>query len=148
MVQAVFQATGIALIVLFIATAVALVRKYAVRQDRGLLWLGGALVVWPLISRLLSYGMVYGVDTCRLPAGCANLFPFSLVVQNNITLGELVALHQYIDHIVGASLVLVAVTQLYRNIHRNGSTPQPVPATNRTSQNQKDDKNKPFATAA
>lgn len=143
------QAVMVVMIVLFIATAVVLARKYAITRDRGLLWLGVALVIWPLlISPLLNYGVGQGIDSCTQRGACFNLFPFTLVEQGVITVGELVLIFGYVNRIIGVALGLVAVMQLYRNVHRNGSTPQPVSATSGTSQNQKDDKGKPFATTA
>jgi hypothetical protein len=43
-------------LVLHIAIAVVLVRKYLRTRDAGFVWLGVAVVIWPPVSRLLDYG--------------------------------------------------------------------------------------------
>ena len=57
-------------LLLHLAIAVVLVRKYARTRDVGLVWPGVAVVVWPIVSRLLDLGSRYFrsiVHCCPVP---------------------------------------------------------------------------------
>jgi hypothetical protein len=98
----------------WIVIAWILLAKYRSVRDSGLLWLAGALVLWPLISNLARYGERILMD--RLVAGeSVGIYPFSLVAQGTLTLGSLSAILSYSHHLVGAVLILIAVAHLYRN---------------------------------
>ena len=56
-------------VIVFIAIAVALFWKYRLTRDAGFLWFSAAIVVWPLVSA----GVVFGMD--RLSSESV---PFSL----------------------------------------------------------------------
>jgi len=90
-----------------------LLRKYRSVGDPGLLWLGGALVLWPLVSGVLQYGERLLMD--RLAAGePLGVYPFSIVTQGSLTLGSLAIILSYLHHLAGAVLILVGVAHLYR----------------------------------
>ena len=110
-----YWAMPVVLVVIHIAISIILVRKYRATRERGLLWLGVLLVIWPLvISPLLSYAMGRAID--MLSSGDSlNFFPFTLVRDGQITLGMLVASFQYLLKILEGILALIAVVFLYRS---------------------------------
>jgi hypothetical protein len=75
-----------------------LVRKYLRTRDVGFVWLGMAVVVWPLLSSLLGYGQRLFVQ--RVGTG-----PF-------YTIGELVVIVTYARQIIGLALLFTAVFYL------------------------------------
>ena len=104
-------------VVLYAAIAWALISKYRSTRDPGLLWLGVALVIWPIVSWALSYGDKVMLD--RLSSGKpVGISPFSLVQRNVITLGTLMALLSYLKSLVGSALVLVGILNLYKHGRR------------------------------
>jgi hypothetical protein len=46
----------LAAVVCYLAIATVLVRRYLRTRDVGFVWLGMAVIVWPLLSSLLGYG--------------------------------------------------------------------------------------------
>ena len=71
-------------LVLHLALAVVLVRKYLRFREVGFIWLGVAVGVWPLASRLLEQGEKVLID--RLVRGeLVGFYPFSLVERGQIT---------------------------------------------------------------
>ena len=100
-------------LVLHLAIAVVLVRKYLRTRDVGFVWLGLAVVIWPLVSRLLEHGELVLID--RLVKGqSVGYFPFSLVERGQITIGGLVTSLNLLQQLVGIGLLLVAVLYLYK----------------------------------
>jgi len=79
--------------VLYVAIATVLVRKYLHTRDSGFLWLGAAVVVWPVLNRLVEIGQ-------RIIARHAG--------------GVTVVTIAYARGIVGLALLLVAVSYLSR----------------------------------
>ncbi|MBT4814299.1 MAG: hypothetical protein HON70_01295, partial [Lentisphaerae bacterium] len=68
-----------------------LLTKYRSLRDPGLLWLGVALVLWPLVSWVLGSGERLLMD--RLAAGkSVGIYPFCLVAQGRLTLVSLTAI--------------------------------------------------------
>lgn len=108
-------------LLLLVAIAIVLIGKYRRTRDIGFLWLGVAVVVWPLVSRMLDFGVraVIGRLVNRQPVG---FFPFSLVEHGHLTLGELVLYLGSLNQLVGVCLLLVAVLYLSRT--RNAISPQ------------------------
>jgi len=100
-------------LVLHLAIAVVLVRKYLRTRDVGLVWLGVAVVIWPLVSRLLEHGESMLID--RLVKGqSVGYFPFSLVERGQITIGGLFTSLNLLQQLVGIGLLLVAALYLYK----------------------------------
>ncbi len=97
---------------LFAGIAVALVVKYRRTGDTGFLWLGLALVVWPLLGFLEAPLVRVMVD--RTLAGEPVVFPFSLVAAGRMSIGSLVASLGYSSRLVRSSLVLLGILHLYR----------------------------------
>jgi hypothetical protein len=106
---------------LYAAVATVLVRRYLRGRDVGFVWLGVAGVVWPLLSTLLSFGERLLVD--RAIRREAVFFPFSLIQQGRMSVGDLDAALTLSRQIVGVALLLVAVFHLCR------STKRPAPRT-------------------
>ena len=88
--------------------------KYRLVRDSGLVWLGAALVLWPLVSMLVQAGESMLISQLMVgdPVG---IYPFSLVAQGTLTLGDLQAALAYMHRLIGGALVLIAVAHLYRN---------------------------------
>src|SRR5262245_54384296 len=84
--------------VLFLIVAVLLVRTYQRTREIGFLWLGAAVLVWHLVGRFL------GLAVSR---GSAPTFA---------TMGELLAMVQSAQQILGLVLLIVAVRQFGRVI--------------------------------
>ena len=100
-------------LVLHLAIAVVLVRKYLRTRDVDLVWLGVAVVIWPLVSRLLEHGESVLID--RLVKGqSVGYFPFSLVERGQITIGGLFTSLNLLQQLVGIGLLLVAALYLYK----------------------------------
>jgi hypothetical protein len=107
----VLTALSMLVIVLHIALPVALVRKYWLTRDVGFVWLGVAVVIWPLVSQVLRYGGRVFVD--RLGKGePVGFYPFSLVERGQMSLGDLVIWLSLFGQLIGVSLLLVAVHYL------------------------------------
>jgi hypothetical protein len=79
---------------LYLALATELVRKYLRTRDIGFAWLGVAVVVWPQLSGLLTYGQ--GLLITRVAGG-------------RFTIGELVIIATYARQVIGLVLLLAAV---------------------------------------
>ncbi len=110
MLADILVAVGLAL---HLAIAVVLVRKYLRTRDVGLVWLGVAVVIWPLVSRLLEHGESMLID--RLVKGqSVGYFPFSLVERGQITIGGLFTSLNLLQQLVGIGLLLVAALYLYK----------------------------------
>jgi hypothetical protein len=104
-----------------LAIAVVLIRAYIRTRDVGFVWLGIAVLVWPIISRLLQHGeqnLIYGVR--NHPVGW---FPFTLVERGQMTRGYLLFLLGVPHQIIGAALMLVAVRYLGRTRGCAGNVP-------------------------
>lgn len=99
---------------LHLVIAVVLVRKYLRTRDVGFVWLGVAVVVWPLVTRLLSAGEHVFIDRLGRHQ-FVGFYPFSLVARGEMTLGSLVASLQLAEQVVGVCLLLIAVNYLYKS---------------------------------
>jgi len=100
-------------LVLYLAIAVVLVRKYLRTHDVGLVWLGMAVVAWPLVCRLLDEGE--RVYIRRIFSGRpVEFYPFRLAASGQITLGTLITLLNLSQQLIGVGLLLVAVLYLYK----------------------------------
>ena len=98
-------------LLLHVAIAVILVRKFIQTRDIGFIWLGAAVVIWPLLSKLLDAGeRVLIVRTMNHQ--WAAFYPFTLVERGQITLGSLVTLLAIFEQLIGVCLLLIAVLYL------------------------------------
>jgi hypothetical protein len=103
---------GIAL-VLYLAIAVVIVRKYLRTRDVGFVLLGAAVVIWPLASGLLQHGERVLMD--RLVHGHpVGVYPFSLVERREMSAGVLITSLNLTEQIIGGCLLLIAVLYLSR----------------------------------
>jgi hypothetical protein len=99
--------------VLLIGVAVVLVRKYLRTQDVGLLWLAGAVVVWPLLSRAIEHRVLlhFGTAVQGHPAG---FYQFLMAENGQESLGTLVLAFTLVQQFIGAGLLLLAALYLYK----------------------------------
>lgn len=98
-------------ITFYVAIAVLLIRKYRRTRDTGLLWLGLPLAIIPFTALPITSWRHAMAD--RLAMGQpVNCFPFTLVGQGRFTLGELLTLLNYADHVVWGVFALIAVCAL------------------------------------
>src|SRR5580692_4495715 len=91
---------AVAALLLHLAIAVILVRKFIQTRDIGFIWLGGAVVIWPLLSKLLDAGERVLIDR-TLNHQWTAFYPFTLVERGEMSLGSL-----------GVCLLLIAVLYL------------------------------------
>ncbi|MEO6802133.1 MAG: hypothetical protein ABI197_02680 [Granulicella sp.] len=97
--------------VLYLAAVVILALGYLRTRDKGLLWLGVAILIWPYLSSLLERGE--SVLALRASGGhWAGFFPFSLVSQGQTSVGRLYTSLHSLHHLIGAGLLLVVVLYL------------------------------------
>jgi hypothetical protein len=85
-------------VALYLSMATVLVRKYLRTRDVGFVWLGVAVVVWPLLSAVLGYGQRLFIR--RFGGG-----PF-------YTIGELDVFIAYARQIISLALLITAVFYL------------------------------------
>ena len=96
------------IIALHLAIAFVLVRKYLRTREIGFIWLGIAVVLWPLVTQLLNVGERLLVE--RIAKGhVVGFFPFSLVESRQITIGSLLMSLSISQNLIGVALLLVAV---------------------------------------
>jgi hypothetical protein len=105
-------------VVLHLAIAVVLLRKYRATRDIAFVWLGVAVVVWPLMSPLLGVGERSLIDRL-VRHQWVGVYPFSLVGRGQMTVGELVFSLGLLQQLVGVCLLFVAV--LYLSKTRNAT---------------------------
>jgi len=99
---------------LYLAIATILIRKFLRTRDAGFVWPGVAVVVWPLVSRLLEQGervLIGHVARGEM----TGVYPFSLIERGELTLGSLAACLTLLQQLAGVSLLLVAVLCLSRH---------------------------------
>lgn len=113
--------------ILYAAVAVVLVVKWLRTRDTGIAWLGIAVVIWPLIMRLLAWGETIQVRRLvrHQPVG---FFPFSLVEHGQATIWGLVRTLEWSQQIVGVCFLLVAVIYLYRGVKSSPIGTQAAPS--------------------
>jgi len=102
---------GATAFILYAVVAVLLLWKYRGTRDAGFLWLGLPLVLLPVVALPLALWLQAGVD--RLVLGeQVSVFPFTLVEQQLLTLGDLLTLLNLIQHVGWGILSLIAVLAL------------------------------------
>jgi len=102
---------------LYLALALVLAAKYMRTRDAGFIWLGVAVVLWPLAAYWLDRGE--GVLLNRVVHGePVGMYPFSLVSSGRMTVGEFIRLTGSVQQLIGVALLLVAILFLSRAKHR------------------------------
>jgi len=93
---------------------VALIVRYIGTRDVGFVWLGVAIVVWPVVARLtFRFGLRPIID--RLSAGGGvGFYPFTLVERGTVTLGSLLMIISDLALLAGQGLLLLAIVKLCR----------------------------------
>jgi hypothetical protein len=99
-------------VVLHIAIAAILVRQYLRTRDVAFVWLGAAVVLWPLASRLLDAGVRVSID--RAIHKQAVIYPFTLIARGQMTTGSFLVSFAVFQQLIGICLLLVAVLYLCR----------------------------------
>jgi drug/metabolite transporter (DMT)-like permease len=106
----------------YVAIVALLARQYFRTRDIGLIWLAAAVVVWPLVSRMLQAGENIFIDRL-VRHQPVDLFPFSLVASGQLTVGSLVILLSYTQQLIGVAFLLIAI--LYLSKMKIGRNPEP-----------------------
>jgi hypothetical protein len=117
----VFTVLALATLLLHFAIAIILVRKYLRTRDVGFIWLGVAVVIWPLVSNVLQAGTRVLVDHILKHEWVA-FYPFTLVERGEVTVGVLVSWLAILQQLVGVCLLLVAVFYLSRTTKNSVSS--------------------------
>jgi len=102
--------TGV-LVLARLAIGVILVRKYSLTRQIGFLWLGAAVVVWPLIQLMLT-SIERALLSQYSSGGLKDVYPFSLVAQGQATIGSLIGVFNIVESLIGVGLLLAAVLLL------------------------------------
>jgi len=106
-------------VVVQVALAAVLVRRYLRTRDVGFVWLAVAVGIWPLISRIIEQGEKVLID--RVVKGQSiGLYPFSLVERGEMSIGGLVGYLNLLQQLIGVGLLFVAVLYLCK-AKRNGN---------------------------
>lgn len=100
-------------VALQLALLVALVTKYLRTRDAGFVWLGVAVIVWPLASWLLNWGVRVQINS-SLRGHRAGFFPFTLIQSGEVTPGEFSMSFTLLDRTISVALLLIAVLVLAR----------------------------------
>jgi hypothetical protein len=82
-------------------------------RDAGFIWLGVAVILWPLCGYWLNRGeaMLLNRVIHGQPVG---FYPFNLIASRRMTVPEFVRLSGSFQQLIGAALLLVAVLFLSR----------------------------------
>jgi hypothetical protein len=101
------------LFVLYLLLAAILLRKYKSTGDKGFLWLGLAVVAWPLAANLLSMG-AQDLLLRSQQGHLVGVFPFSLVQRKVLSVDSLAACGELVRRMVGLVLLMIAASTLLR----------------------------------
>ena len=107
-------------VVLHAAIAAILVRQYLRTRDVGLFWLGAAVLIWPIVSKLLDTGERIAID--RAINRQFVIYPFTLIARGQVTTGTMVTCFAVFQELIGVCLLLVAVLYLSRSTNRAART--------------------------
>ena len=89
---------GLSMLGLQVAIVILLARKYLRTRDVGFIWLGAAVVVWPLLSRLLDLGKQFVIESHWLKG----------------YIGNFMTLTNFVQQFIGTVLLFFAVLSLSR----------------------------------
>ena len=95
-------------LILYLAIALVLIQKYRRTRDAGFVWLGIAVIVWPLAANVITWGERVAIDRLARHQS-VGFYPFTLVERGAATLGSLVFGLAAGQQIVGLVLLLIAV---------------------------------------
>lgn len=109
---------------LYIALALALVSKYMRTRDPGFIWLGVAVILWPLCTYWLNQTEANLLNRVirGQPVG---FYPFNLIASRRMTVPEFIRLNGSVQQLIGAALLLVGVMFLGRT-KRESAPPAPA----------------------
>jgi hypothetical protein len=110
---------AISVLILHFVIAVILVRRYLRTRDIGLIWLGIAVVAWPLISRLIDVGERVSID--RAMHHQFVIYPFNLISSGQITAGGVVVSVAVVQQLIAVCLLLIAVIYLNKRYPRTAA---------------------------
>lgn len=123
MIELVFA--WLAAVFLQLAIVIVLVRTYLRTRNVGFVWLGVAVVIWPLVAGLLAWGR--GLLVRRYAQGLVlGFYPFSLVERGRMTIGDLFVWLNMLQSLIGACLLFVAVLYLSKTNSTNPQTAAPT----------------------
>jgi hypothetical protein len=111
---------------LYVGVAWVLVTKYRMTRNAGFLLLGAGLVVWPVLSSIAAMGGAVMID--GLVGGQPAAYPFSLVVNSQASIGEMVAFSSGASRTIRAGLILAGIWSLGRASNRVGAPLGPTAA--------------------
>jgi hypothetical protein len=98
-------------LLLHLAIAVLLVRQYIRTRDVGFVWLGAAVVIWPLISRLLDASERVLVARI-LNNQWVGVYPFTLIKSGQMRISSLITSLSLLQQLIGVCLLLIAIFYL------------------------------------
>lgn len=100
-------------VVLAVAIAVVLVRKYLHTRDIGFIWLGIAAVVWPFVSGFLAECLRMLIHR-SINGDPVAVYPLSLIGHGEITYGAVLVVFNMTRQVIATALMLVAILYLHR----------------------------------
>jgi hypothetical protein len=103
----------VAVLAVLVLTAAVLLLKYRRTRDVGLLWLVVAGVIWPVVSRIIERRIVHSANS-----GHPGIYQYLAPKNGEMSLGIFVIAAALVDHLIAASLLLLAALYLYRGKHR------------------------------
>ncbi len=102
--------------VVLVAIGSVILKRWRLIREPGLLWLGAALVAWPVLVVLLTAVGSILIDLMgrghTIPLA-AYVYPFSAVVDGRMTLGTAQVILRLAHHLVGGVLALIGVSMLF-----------------------------------
>ena len=101
---------GLITLASYLVLAAGLVYKYIRTRDIGFVWLGGAVVIWPVISGLL----IQAIERRVFRGPPIKLYPFTLVGHRQMSIGSLITSLYSLQHLIEIGLLLVAILYLCR----------------------------------
>src|SRR5947207_12575694 len=88
-------------LVLYVGITWVIWKKYRLTRNLGFLVLWCGVLAWPMVGGMLGFGIQMGVR--RMASGdTLRFFPFFLIKNGQITIGELLVLSSYVSRIVQA----------------------------------------------
>ncbi|MFC1672058.1 hypothetical protein ACFL01_02860 [Planctomycetota bacterium] len=98
---------------LYAATFVILLRCYRWSGNKGFLWLGVAVAVWPIVDIVLQNVLTH-YQQVVINGERPGLFPYSIMATGSVTLGTFRMYHDLIKDVVGSSLVFLSVIMVWK----------------------------------
>lgn len=109
---------------LYIALALVLLAKYMRTHDPGFIWLGVAVILWPLCAYWMNRSEATLLN--RVMHGQpVEFYPFNLIASRRMSVPQFIRLSGSFQQLIGSALLLVAVLLLSR---AQRAPAPPVPA--------------------